>query len=890
MKRLKITSLASAVALGFIASASLSVSAEIPTTEFPSLKQWAKGELQLAKSSPSPDDLLAFVRTNAQALGLSQKAEQLQWSGKKSSLLSDHYYFTQTVNGYRIWQAAFILSVDKKTGSVHKAYDTTVELDLQAKKHWPTDATISSQQALKASWAHYQSTGKLLSQPEAELVYLQRGKSLQLVYKTQLELTQPKGSWRQFIDATSGEFIYGERVDTGKKSDPTLYKGRVPGYPLNKDSKSFTEALNEYQLRHPTDQREKNGFQARLAEGSALVFDPDPRTTLNDETLTLRSQPSEFEAAYQTRTLLDITEEGGVYSLEGPWVRIVDWDEPFVTPSTTNDGQWRARRDDVAFHDAMTYFHLDQSQRYIQSLGFSGDSGIQEGAIITDANGMSGEDNSSFTPSSNRLSFGHGGVPDNEDADVILHEYGHAINFSINPDFTGGDTGAMGEGFGDYWAGSYSYSTPNGQTFRPEWVYTWDGHDATTWPGRTLDRVDLTYDPSITYTAHQEIDGIADYSDQLWSAPLFQSLVEILAAGGEREEVDQIMLEAQFGLGANLKMPEMAASIVQAAVALQPGEMHAGVIYSWFKQVNILGALERDEITYQRAGDNGAPDPGEKILFKMPLMNNNGIDAAEVTATLSVDSELVEINQGSVTYPTITEFSTATSDDSFDLKLLRGLTCGANIDMTMDIAYKLADANGSEVTESIDFILPTGVRRKITVEEAEQLPIPDGDNTGIDSQLEIQGAGNIIDDNFSVDLDIRHTYRGDLTVSLVSPAGTEVVLVNADRNTSGQNIIGNFPGDFEPVGDFNRFNGEDFNGTWELRVKDTLLEDEGTLNSWSLSVSAPPACEDTTPEDNSTQNALYGLAAVILIGTEAGSIGLGWLLLLGGISLLRRRN
>lgn len=890
MKRLKITSLASAVALGLVASASLSVSAEIPTTEFPSLKQWAKGELQLTKTAPTPDDLIAFIRSNAQQLGLSQKAEQLQWTGKKSSLLSDHYYFNQAVNGYRVWQATFILSVDKKTGSVHKAYDTTLDLNMQTKKHWPLNAKISSQQALNASWSHYQSSGKLLGLPEAELVYLQQGQSLQLVYKTQLELSQPRGSWRQFIDATNGNFIYGERVDTGKKSDPTLYKGRAPSYPVNKDSKSFADALNEFHARNQSGDRVKNSFQARLAEGSALVFDPDPRTTLNDETLTLRSQPSEFEAAYQTRTLLDITEEGGVYSLEGPWVRIVDWDEPFVNPSTTTDGQWRARRDDVAFHDAMTYFHIDQNQRYIQSLGFSGDSGIQEGSIIADANGESGDDNSSFSPSSNRLSFGHGGVPDNEDADVILHEYGHAINFSINPDFTGGDAGAIGEGFGDYWAGSYSYSTPNGQTFRPEWVYSWDGHDETTWPGRTLDRVDLSYDPSITYTAHQEIDGIADYSDQLWSAPLFQSLVDILAAGGEREDVDQIMLEGQFGLGANVRMPEMAASIVQAAVALQPGEMHAGVIFSWFKEVNILGALEREAITYQQAGDNGAPDPGEKVLFKMPLVNNNGIDATEVTATLSVDSELVEINQSSVTYPDITEFSTGISNESFELKLLRDLACGANVDMSLDIAYKLAGANGPEVTESIDFILPTGVRRKISVEEADELPIPDGDNVGIDSQLDMQGAGSIIDDNFSVDLDIRHPYRGDLTVSLVSPAGTEVVLVNSDRNTSGQNIIGNFPEDFEPVGDFNRFSGEDFNGTWELRVKDTLPEDEGSLNSWSLNVSAPPACEDTTPEDNSTQNALYGLAAVILIGTEAGSIGLGWLILLGGLSLLRRRH
>ena len=47
----------------------------------------------------------------------------------------------------------------------------------------------------------------------------------------------------------------------------------------------------------------------------------------------------------------------------------------------------------------------------------------------------------------------------------------------------GGDTGGMGEGFGDYWAGSYSYSTPNGPVFNPNWMFTWDGHSSC-WPGR----------------------------------------------------------------------------------------------------------------------------------------------------------------------------------------------------------------------------------------------------------------------------------------------------------------------------------------------------------------------------------------------------------------------
>jgi Zn-dependent metalloprotease len=48
-------------------------------------------------------------------------------------------------------------------------------------------------------------------------------------------------------------------------------------------------------------------------------------------------------------------------------------------------------------------------------------------------------------------------VDDAEDADVIVHEYGHAIQADQVPGFgAGGDAGGMGEGFGDYLAGTIS--------------------------------------------------------------------------------------------------------------------------------------------------------------------------------------------------------------------------------------------------------------------------------------------------------------------------------------------------------------------------------------------------------------------------------------------------
>jgi Zn-dependent metalloprotease len=53
---------------------------------------------------------------------------------------------------------------------------------------------------------------------------------------------------------------------------------------------------------------------------------------------------------------------------------------------------------------------------------------------------------------SSRPLRGKGGIDDAEDAEVILHDYGHAIHFSQNLSFASEQAGAISEGFADYWA------------------------------------------------------------------------------------------------------------------------------------------------------------------------------------------------------------------------------------------------------------------------------------------------------------------------------------------------------------------------------------------------------------------------------------------------------
>ena len=181
----------------------------------------------------------------------------------------------------------------------------------------------------------------------------------------------------------------------------------------------------------------------------------------------------------------------------------------------------------------------------------------------------------------------------------------------------------MGEGWGDYWAGSYSYSTPNGPVFNPNWIYTWDGHGTGNqcWAGRIMNAFGAQYVHTTFYSAHVAIPG-GYQSDELWSTPLFQSLLTLVEQHGQtRESVDTILLESQFGLGSGLKMRDMANVIIATARELEPGGPHADVFTAKFLVHNIILApvpaigIESFAVAAEPSG-NGAADPGETAYLQ----------------------------------------------------------------------------------------------------------------------------------------------------------------------------------------------------------------------------------------------------------------------------------
>ncbi len=773
----------------------------------------------------------AFVVDRSAAFGIAPDAESLRLSRVRESLLGTHYVFQQTIGGIDVDGAEIIVSVAKRDGRVYRAFNNY--FPAKGAGVLPRAAALDADAAYDAAWRRLRGHGDVLAPPAARLVWTPEGAGFRLNWIVDLELSAPHGGWTVRVDAGTGEVVETRDARLYRVVDETMARSveeRLADYagPATDRAAAFAAfAAREAE-------RAGAGLRGLRANGTGVVFDPDPRTTLMNDNLQDGSAASAFAGSYFTRNLLDITLNAGTYSLVGPWVNILNWDPPATAPSTTTTGNWTAERGPNSFNDAMTYFHLDQNQRYMQSLGFTGATGIQQGSIGADTDGWNGADNSSYTPSTNRLSFGHGCVDDDQDADVILHEYGHAINHDINPSWTGGDTGAMGEGFGDYWAGSYSYSTPNGPTYHPEWVFTWDGHGTGNqcWAGRIMNAFAAQYVHTTFYGAHTSIPG-GFQSDELWSTPLFQSLVALVGQGRPRTEVDTIILEAQFGLGSGIKMRDMANAIIQTAQALYPGGPHSDVFVQKFLVHNIVVVptvlLEASDVTLTSAGSNGAPDPGETVSFKIEVHNAGTLGATAVSGTLTSPTPGVTVVQGASAYPNLPAGASGQNATDYSLHLDPSFECGDPIALSLQVAYD----DGSPHTTNLSYGMVAGVVQGADQSVSPNLAIPDNNSTGVTSTMVISGTGATVTSGFNVDVNLTHTYIGDLVLTLQSPLGTNVILHNRSGG-SADNIVGNYPGTLTPAGSLATLIGQPLDGTWSLRIQDLASIDVGTLNTWAI--------------------------------------------------------
>lgn len=130
---------------------------------------------------------------------------------------------------------------------------------------------------------------------------------------------------------------------------------------------------------------------------------------------------------------------------------------------------------------------------------------------------------------------------------------------------------------------------------------------------------------------------------------------------------------------------------------------------------------------------------------------------------------------------------------------------------------------------SLEFTLAADTG-KVSAQAQPDAAIPDNQRAGISSGLAIERSGNV--GRIAVQVDITHTYIGDLRVELVAPSGRAVVL-HGQLGRDQDNLVASYDS-AAPLSPLAALVGQPMQGEWTLRVADLAAVDVGRLNRWSI--------------------------------------------------------
>ena len=449
------------------------------------------------KVDPDSPEKMArqFLQDNNAMLHLQSGLNDLGYTGTRETPGGYHVHFTQYVGELPVENSDINVTISKSNHIVFIA--SGYKVGYGTKKGVNTgDLKVTEDDALTIAKNYLGVSQNISFQKKETVIYYIKGQFIPVQKINIVPSEGITGDWEVLVDAHSGEII--------KAVDNACYYG---------------------------------GDSVNLVDGSGWVFDPDPishaRTTYGSTGFVDNNDADSdsLTAQLEDRVLHDITFDGSVYSLVGPYAEITDFEAPFTGLHSNGTSEFHFTRNSDNFEAVNVYFHIDNSMRYInETLGFALMPFQYSGGVRFDPHGLSGDDNSHYISSTGSIAYGDGGVDDAEDFGVVTHELGHGIHDWL----TNGNLSqveGLSEGCGDYWASSYlrstGYWTPSDPAYN--WVFVWDGHNPF-WAGRITN-----------YTAHypEGLTGTIHTDGQIWASSLM-SVYDLIG----RTATDSDFLEA----------------------------------------------------------------------------------------------------------------------------------------------------------------------------------------------------------------------------------------------------------------------------------------------------------------------------------------------------------
>ena len=292
---------------------------------------------------------------------------------------------------------------------------------------------------------------------------------------------------------------------------------------------------------------------------TATVFFPNPVTQTGNESLTDSNDADlpAFAPAYKLVTLEHLDGSGG---LTGKYVVVKSSTGKAAT--ATNGAFPAFHRDVDQFEQVMGYYWVDRAQAYLQFLGFGSTLPAANQRQIELRIDQFGGDNSFFKGNKANITLGKGGVDDAEDAEVIVHEYGHSVQDGQIPGFgTTLESGAIGEAFGDYLSVVVTDWVAGVPTLTPEaCVADWDSTSYTSTVPHCLRRLDS----NLTVA---DVNGEVHHDGMIWSRALWDIRNGYVSLGLGSRRADTTIVDAQFDFAPDTSFSAAAQATYNKALA-----------------------------------------------------------------------------------------------------------------------------------------------------------------------------------------------------------------------------------------------------------------------------------------------------------------------------------
>ncbi len=358
---------------------------------------------------------------------------------------------------------------------------------------------------------------------------------------------------------------------------------------------------------------------AQFAKDSIIkvnVFLPDPLTTNNTiyggSFIDNNDTNSNWLNNALTPKKVIATWDDSLFILKNNNFEMVELDIPTYPIVKSKNNSLLFNRSEAGFENTNIFYHLTFLNNYYKNLGFNI---LKDKVVLADAHGLNGSDNSLFIGGSTlKLIFGDGGVDDGEDADVIAHEFTHALSFIANGnELLTAEREALDEGIADYFATSYSKSI---STYGNNYVYNWDGHNEF-WQGRVTNTSNNYAEPFVL----EKYEG----------GEVFNAALSILWQSIGRSITDKLVLQALYSINGYTTFKDAAYYIWQAD----------SLFYNSAHEQDICNAFQQKNINLNNCATKTITDSNISLSNQLSFANGNGL--LQIKGLLPQNNYLVKV-------------------------------------------------------------------------------------------------------------------------------------------------------------------------------------------------------------------------------------------------------